>query len=417
MVDQITNNVLPWKLVESGQIFEITPNPDFVDVKPLRQFVERINREVAAVVLNETPASQKEERIGEAKLDCIDGLRKLSHNALAFPDREEGEYFVELGRCLGRCDEQLDDLHSPEYLKLDPDENTPTNLVLGPNINDLTPEQQAVFVDLYRAKTVVNIVFERRTKVPHKNIAPATVSNTEAETVLPRTTQGLFGLGRPTSQASAVISQNVKALYLKELHDIGIVAAESPAGAAHAGKRLEAFRESFVTREAEVVKTQHIRRLGLYCFSFALIPLLAAAICLWRAGTGSEDGWHVVLIVSLMAAASTMGTWLSFALRKVSLTYGDLAGLEEDRLDPGGRVIFVMLLTTVLGLVLYSGILSISIGDIQFKFSDITVNNPQKQILYAILIGIFAGIAERSLSGLVSKQAEDIIGAPTKTKN
>jgi len=388
MDGQVVDDSTQWTIVENDEfprLFQVQANPKFTGIHQQVLLFEKMNRRIASLHLRSEPnLSPRLQRLQQLHEEHLKDLRKLAETAIASPSAEDTDYLIRFGRAWGAFEEQVRDLNSPEYVTLFPDANDPTDLRLGDNAKELAAEQQAVIVDVYRAKTVVNIVFERREKL------------------------------RATSQKTS----SVKSLYLKELRDIAMVAADSTAGAVHARKRLEAFQDSFVAREAEVVKNQHLRVLGMHCLVFGTALLLPIVfLSFFTKASTSSDSWHPLLILLVMAAASCMGTWLSFSLRKVSITYGDLAGLEEDRLDPVGRVIFVMLLTVVGGLILLSGLFEIKIAEKSLAFAGTGSFDPGQQLIMAVLIGAFAGIAERSLSGLVTKQAEDILGVPVKSKS
>ena len=62
---------------------------------------------------------------------------------------------------------------------------------------------------------------------------------------------------------------------------------------------------------------------------------------------------------------TAVGTWLSFLMRRVSLTCDDLVVVEADSLDPGLRNFFVLGLTTVVGLLFWTDATQIAIGGLQ----------------------------------------------------
>lgn len=376
----------PWSIVNLEgypDLFEVKVNIEDEQQLPFPFLFQEINQTITSLDLRANEAlSERDQRAQELKHDLLKNLRALVERTFEKSTQSEKSLLVRFGRYVGRYEEQIHDLMSPEFVSLFPNDHDPTDLRLSENVKEIPSDSQAVLVDIYRAKTVVNIVFERRAR-------------------------------EATRSATA---KNVKALYLKELRDIGQVAADSAEGAAHAQIRLAAFRDSFLAREAEIVKNQHVRRLGVYCALFGSLALIPAG-CVLYFGTpfANDTGSHAVFIMSLMVAASSAGTWLSFSLRKVFLTYGDLAGLEEDRLDAGGRVIFVMILTAVLGLILFAGFFTISAGTTRVTFTGPDAPSSMQQAFLALLIGIFAGIAERSLSGLVVKQATGVLGAPERS--
>ncbi len=381
------DDAMPWTVESDAEVpslFRVEPNDGYTGVRFQSKLFDKINRRLGSLVLaSSSPLNPRAQRLRELQDAHIDGIRNLAADAIAFPSEDETDYLIRFGRLAGRFDEQVHDLNSPDYVTLLPDENDPTDLRLGENARELSPDQQALIVDVYRAKTVVNIVFDRR-----KN-----------------------------QSANHGKSSSVKSLYLKELRDIALVAAESKVGTEHARKRLEAFQESFVAREAEVVKNQHLRLLGLHCLAFgAALSTATFLIAYFTQASTPLNPWHPLLVVLVMAAASCVGTWLSFSLRKVSITFGDLAGLEEDRLDPIGRVLFVMLLTVLGGLVLMSGLFEVKVADTSLNFTDIEGTEPTQQWIMAVLFGAFAGISERTLSGLVTKKADDMFTLPAKSR-
>jgi hypothetical protein len=168
---------------------------------------------------------------------------------------------------------------------------------------------------------------------------------------------------------------------------------------------LKGFRDYFVTREAGYVKNSYVFALGVWSVSalvlslllYLLIPILPSI----RDLIGNYRNFF------LLFAGVSIGTWLSFALRRVVLSFSDLAVLEEDRLKPQYRILFMIALSLVIGF-FYTHAIEITIGG--FKAS-------MGQGSAAFLIGALCGIAERTIASAVSKRADDLaagIGGATK---
>ena len=126
-----------------------------------------------------------------------------------------------------------------------------------------------------------------------------------------------------------------------------------PSLVALASQSLDALREEFVAIEAGRVKNRYLGRLGRRCLIAAIISVFGYWMC--------RDGWwagysvpHDFRNFFLLTAGTAVGTWLSFSLRRVILTFLDLAALEEDRLDPTMRVLFVLALASVVGLLFWT---------------------------------------------------------------
>ena len=100
---------------------------------------------------------------------------------------------------------------------------------------------------------------------------------------------------------------------------------------------------------------------------------------------------------SALGSRTSIGTWLSFSLRRPVLGFADLAVLEEDRLNPTARILFVLGLTLVVGLLIYTKLVAIKVGEMGVDLH------------MALLLGLLCGIAERALAGAVSQRAREVV--------
>jgi hypothetical protein len=204
--------------------------------------------------------------------------------------------------------------------------------------------------------------------------------------------------------------------YIKKLAGIARVGLESsePSLTTLATQSLESLREEIVALEAGGVKNRYLRRLGWRCLLAASLSVAAYWSISYKCPIDynhlpSQRLCADIPVLSafrnffLLSAGTAVGTWLSFSLRRVILTFLDLASLEEDRLDPTVRVLFIIALSSVVGLLFWTEAVTIGIGKFHSEFS---VNGT-----YALLIGLMLGIAERAMSTAVSKRAADFAGA------
>jgi hypothetical protein len=202
--------------------------------------------------------------------------------------------------------------------------------------------------------------------------------------------------------------------YIRKLYDIASAGLASVAGAPHALRGLDAFREDFVSREASAVKNQYVRKLGARAAAFAIVFFIFY-LGTWAVASNPGTGILAYLMPTLapsihsslfgdplaqlflLGIGASIGTWLSFSLRRPILHFDDLAVLEEDRLNPTARILFVVGLTLVVGLLLYTKLVAVKIGDIDVD------------LRMALLLGLLCGIAERALAGAVSQRASEVV--------
>jgi hypothetical protein len=161
---------------------------------------------------------------------------------------------------------------------------------------------------------------------------------------------------------------------------------------------LSALQQEIVDREAGVVKNAYIRKLGVWAASVIIVT----ALLYWIADQLQQDSvLHQQRQFFVLIGGCAVGTWLSFSMRRVILGFRDLAILEDDRLDPGIRVVFVIGLTIIIGLLFSTGMVVITIGDFNTKF-------PWGGST-ALLIGLLCGVAEKGLSSTVSQRASEFV--------
>lgn len=175
--------------------------------------------------------------------------------------------------------------------------------------------------------------------------------------------------------------------------------SQDPSVTAFARTDLLRYRKEFTVREAGLVKNRYVRRLGWACLIAAVIAVLAYMATRHYADRAAVP--YAFRNFFLLAAGTAVGTWLSFSLRRVVLTFDDLAVLEEDRLDPGLRVLFMVGLVSVVGLLFWTGVIRFSIGAYDSQSA------MQSHGAWALLVGLLAGIAERALGTAVSRRASD----------
>jgi len=200
-------------------------------------------------------------------------------------------------------------------------------------------------------------------------------------------------LERNTEDGKSRLNEYLRAL--KGVATVGLTGSD-PTQVQLGRLALAGLKDEFVSREAGFVKNAYVLRLGVSALVAVVLSTCAYLIVQAEWPGSTLDTYRNFFLLSIGTA---IGTWLSFSLRRVVLTFGDLAALEDDRLRPELRVAFMIALTFVIGLLFWTTAVQVAIGG--FK-SDFASDAPS-----ALLIGALCGIAERAMATAVAKRADD----------
>ena len=242
---------------------------------------------------------------------------------------------------------------------------------------------------------------------------------------------------QPRSQVESW--ETLRDVYMRKLARIARFGLQ---GAQHdlAIQALEGFRNEFVVQQAGRIKNAYILRLMFAAGIFAAIFLAGYGIHLWK--FSSDPGRSPVAFI-LAAFGASVGTWLSFSIRNVALSFSNLANLEDDLLKPTYRVVFVVALTMSVCLLFSTGAMNIEIGSLKTNVfraatsagSSVALPTPVVAAasnvagpatsaparvgidtsaaasveLIAILIGLLCGMSERGLARAVSGRADTFV--------
>ncbi|MEM8725287.1 MAG: hypothetical protein AAGE86_07180 [Pseudomonadota bacterium] len=168
---------------------------------------------------------------------------------------------------------------------------------------------------------------------------------------------------------------------------------------------LERVIDDLIQSEAPRVKNQHLKRLGE---RVAFISVWFVAFYVLISFLDIEAFWDALDIdpnaarsFMLLWVGTSVGAWLSYAIRKADFKLRDLTVVEGDFLEPTTRVIFACLLSTVIGLFILLSFIDVKVGSISISDFD---KNPT----IALALGVVLGINELMLPSSVAKRAKDI---------
>ena len=335
--------------------------------------------------------SRRDARI-EVHIATRDALKKDAEAFVGKLDANEAAIFAAI--LLGRHNETLDRLEGTLFRSAlildDEDDKSAVDVEititkgLPPPQHEPTSAQQSLFADIAAALTVIKTVYQT-------NYADRSRTSDKAR--------------RKRDQRWARLRLDKYVRDLKGIADVGL----KDGFVDMAALSLKSLKAEFVSMEAPRIKNDYVWNLGRWSAGFAL---LALAVSLLSFGTVPELVFLKPFAIASVGAA--IGTWLSFSIRRVSLSFEQLAVPEEDMLHPASRLLFVLGLTLVVMLIFYNGVMNLQIGDLNTTLLDGIPGKPDGQTgkvpslpAISLLVGLFCGIAERGLSSAVSLRATD----------
>lgn len=195
-------------------------------------------------------------------------------------------------------------------------------------------------------------------------------------------------------------------LYYTRLFRIAQLGLEGNAMPDIARTALDQVADSLIDAEGARVKNAHLSQLGKRSAGLAA-AFLSGYLALSSIG---DSPAFKMIGVDPAAARSFMllwigcfgGVWLSYAIRKTTFTLRDLVVAEADRLLPLTRLVFAGSLTMILGMLLALGFLDVELGG---RALSSFLTSPMQ----ALLLGLFCGISELLLPGMVAKKSNDLL--------
>lgn len=261
-----------------------------------------------------------------------------------------------------------------------------TDIEISTRDTVIPPDKQRFKLDVDRTAIVMKTVLLERRRTWRRLVPRFLVPAGRRET---------FYRDRASELAATRLDEYLFAL--AKAAEVGLM-NHHPSQTPFAALALAGLKDEFVAREAASVKNDYVFRLGAWGFVLVLV-CLSGYLAIVGSGLDPNGLPYRFRNFLLLATGAAVGTWLSFSLRRVVLTFADLALLEEDRLNPGFRMVFMVALTSVVGLLFWTGAIAVDIGGLSTDF----VTSGSR----AMLIGALCGIAERAVTTAVSRRADD----------
>lgn len=159
-----------------------------------------------------------------------------------------------------------------------------------------------------------------------------------------------------------------------------------------AKSHLEQFKNDLVLRKGSEIKLAYLKELG-YVGIYIAATCLIIAVFLY-ANIGSIDFEKLKINnLFLTIAGVSIGTWLSFAIRKKEIVFEDLRLLSKGKRNPLLRMMVMVFIAVVFYFMFITGFLNIEMGD---TFSTKVIANDDARD-FAFIVGVFLGLSETTI--------------------
>lgn len=161
-------------------------------------------------------------------------------------------------------------------------------------------------------------------------------------------------------------------------------------------KSLIKLKEEILISEGGRIKNKHFNKLGVRAL---IIGIIAVALGFFLYSFAFTD----ISAYFFVFSGAMAGAWISFGVRKLDITFEDLALMEKDRIKSFPKLFFVGVTSIILMLFINSSFVS-------FEFGGITNVEIMGKIELQLLVGVIAGMLENKL-------AVGLYGTAKKTLN
>ena len=185
-----------------------------------------------------------------------------------------------------------------------------------------------------------------------------------------------------------------------ELLGIAQTGLETPADPQSARQWLESLQADIVLREGPRIKNSYMMMLGL---AAAILATASAVVYLvLRNNPHLSNLLHAYRNLFILLTGTLIGTWLSFGLRRMRMTFKDLAALEDDMMEPAIRLVFTGLIAITIAFIFATGMVNINVGGL--NSAHLLTNGSS-----ALLIGLLLGVSEQALPSALTRRASQFV--------
>lgn len=164
-----------------------------------------------------------------------------------------------------------------------------------------------------------------------------------------------------------------------------------------AKQALRTLTNDILVNEGGRIKNRYMKTLGIWALVVGGPALLVGSLI-----SQFLPAYTMASNFLALWSGCAAGVWLSFGARKPTLSFENLAVLEEDRLEPVVRLVFAGLLTIFAGLSFSVGALVLSVGNV----STAQIN---ESFRVSLLLGAAFGLSERMLSSKMTDFASSFL--------
>lgn len=162
-------------------------------------------------------------------------------------------------------------------------------------------------------------------------------------------------------------------------------------------KSLHELKDEVLSVEGQRIKNSHMAKLGQkVCF-------ISFIVILFYLSVGKLFDRNVLRMYCVTLVGAMVGAWVSFGMRKFSISFEQLSVLEEDMMNGYIRLFYVGICSIIFLLFLNSGIINVDIGGI-------STENIRDNIELQAIVGIICGLVESKLGINIYKKSMQIVG-------
>lgn len=168
---------------------------------------------------------------------------------------------------------------------------------------------------------------------------------------------------------------------------------------------LAQLKLEIIDKKSGEIKNTYFKQLGIKAIKLGVLPFILSlgfkGYYYFQTSNEVLESLNIFTNFLLVWSSCLFGVWLSFGTRKTILSFEELTTIEQDRLEPYLKLIFISSIALVFSLLFYKKVIII-------EFGSIATTGIESDPFISMIFGIFLGLGENIIGNKLTKKVSSL---------